>query len=435
MWYFLTIFLDIYPYLFLQFMPFKNKTCFGYAKTMIISSAVLLMYFLGFVWFASGHRSIEALALYRLGSLAIITLLTAFLLQEQKAKTFFVFGLIFPYVGFVLSASGALSGILPIDGIPVFILTCIYRMVLSAILFPVIRLLFKKVLIPAMGMQDEGIWKVAVIIPISLTLICAAFVNFNWELYGVPARELIGWLVLFICSNAVIVFLFKTLKIAEQKAILTVEKKHDARLLRMQAQQYTAMEESIVATKKAKHDLLHHLNMMRTFSAKRDFDGLRAYIDEYAGSMPIDTSVILCENPAVNAVGEIYTAKATQYQINLTFCCHLSRHICISNTDISIILGNCLENAVEACQKLPPRDRYIKVHIRQIEKRIAIVIENSFDGSLKTREGGYLSRKLGNEEFGLGIFSVKAVVTKYCGDIRIEPQGKVFKVSILLQTP
>lgn len=434
MWYFLTILLDVYPYIFLQFMPFKNKTRFGYAKTMLICTVVLLVYFLGFVWFSGVQKSTESLALYRLATLIIIAALTVFLLQDRKTKTLFVFGLIFPYVGFVLSASSALAGMLPFYDAPIFMLSSICRMILAAITFPMMRLLFKKFLIPAMDMQDEGIWKVAWTIPISLTLICAAFVNFGWELYGVPFKDLIGWVVLFICSIVVSVFLFKTLKIAEQKAILTMEKKHHAALLRIQAQQYNAIEENIGATKKAKHDLMHHLNMIRTFSAKKDFDGLNAYIDEYAGSIPAETSTVLCENHAVNAIGEIYTAKAKQYEINLAFDCRLLNNIGINNTDIAIVLGNCLENAVEACQKLPPPARYINVHIRQMEKRISIITENSFDGSAKTMDGHYLSRKLNYQESGLGIASVIAVVKKHCGDISIEQQKNVFKVSILLQT-
>lgn len=88
-WMFLTIALDVYPFIFLQYMPFKNRLKIGYKKTMIICSGVLCIQFLGFVWLSNQpYYTLTIMLLYRCASLISLCILTLLFVRDNYFKVF-----------------------------------------------------------------------------------------------------------------------------------------------------------------------------------------------------------------------------------------------------------------------------------------------------------------------------------------------------------
>jgi sensor histidine kinase regulating citrate/malate metabolism len=107
----------------------------------------------------------------------------------------------------------------------------------------------------------------------------------------------------------------------------------------------------------------------------------------------------------------------------------LPKIINISDTDLCIIFGNCIENAIEACRRIKS-EKFIKIKSKTINKILSITIDNSFDGSIKKAAGNYLSLKREGE--GIGISSVKSVVRKYGESAQFDVKGNIFQVAIIL---
>jgi hypothetical protein len=63
-----------------------------------------------------------------------------------------------------------------------------------------------------------------------------------------------------------------------------------------------------------------------------------------------DAPLILCENPAVNALLQHYVSLAKAKNIMVSVNLQVPQKISISDVDLCIIFGNCLENVLEACQ-------------------------------------------------------------------------------------
>jgi sensor histidine kinase regulating citrate/malate metabolism len=102
----------------------------------------------------------------------------------------------------------------------------------------------------------------------------------------------------------------------------------------------------------------------------------------------------------------------------------------ISDSDLCIVFGNCVENAIEACRKISG-ERFIRINSKLTGKMLAITVDNSFDGIIESEGGVYLSRK--HEGEGVGTSSVKAVARKYGQGARFDVEGSVFKASIMLR--
>lgn len=94
------------------------------------------------------------------------------------------------------------------------------------------------------------------------------------------------------------------------------------------------------------------------------------------------------------------------------------------------LLGNLLENAVEAFKRQQTGDKTIFIAGRVQDGQLEFVVNNSFDGELKTRGGKYLSSK--RNGFGLGISSVLETVERYNGVINLYSDEKGFHAEVSL---
>jgi sensor histidine kinase regulating citrate/malate metabolism len=99
-----------------------------------------------------------------------------------------------------------------------------------------------------------------------------------------------------------------------------------------------------------------------------------------------------------------------------------------------VIVGNLLENAVDALRDVDPDRRYLTARAGIINGMLSIIVENRFDGTYHKKNGRYISRKItGNRREGIGLSSVKAICERHGGFVRIEPECDIWRVSALVE--
>ena len=102
----------------------------------------------------------------------------------------------------------------------------------------------------------------------------------------------------------------------------------------------------------------------------------------------------------------------------------------VEDMDLCVLLGNTLENAVEACEKLN-EGRFIRVEIDNRPELLSITVCNSYDGEVKRDKGVLLSRKREHEP-GIGLASVREICEKYNGTMQYYDEKDQFAVIMLL---
>ena len=202
------------------------------------------------------------------------------------------------------------------------------------------------------------------------------------------------------------------------------------RQLELQKDFYEKLQANISETKAARHDMRHHLSLIQTYINEGETTKLKSYVDEYTKSLPVDVETVYCENFAVNSIIRYYAEIARNKGIRVDVCLELPENISISDSDLCIVFGNCIENALEACSRLSG-DKYIEINSKISGKLLVITIDNSFDGELIKDGEVFLSRKPAHD--AVGISSVKAVARKYNEEARFEANGNVFCASITLR--
>ena len=102
----------------------------------------------------------------------------------------------------------------------------------------------------------------------------------------------------------------------------------------------------------------------------------------------------------------------------------------MSNFDLTVLLGNLLDNAIEALRKDDKKSLSIK--IRYIKGILYISMYNSFDGVINKGGNRFLSLKEDKENHGIGLTNIDSIVNKYNGEMRIDSKGGIYKTDIIL---
>ncbi|MDR3315109.1 MAG: GHKL domain-containing protein [Coriobacteriales bacterium] len=219
---------------------------------------------------------------------------------------------------------------------------------------------------------------------------------------------------------------------ADKSARLEVEISATKRNLDMQRTLYDNLTQSTEEVRALRHDLRHQLNAIRGYLQKQDVPGALHYVETITGNIPELGNKLLCDNFAVNAVAVHYlddaTEKGIQIDIKLVVPEDLGR---IPDNDMSVIVGNLFENAIEASLHVDKDKRFIKITSKVDKGRLTLVIDNSFDGTYRVKNGEFYSRK--REGKGIGIASVRAVVEKYDGSMKYEVANGVFMTSLYVK--
>lgn len=122
---------------------------------------------------------------------------------------------------------------------------------------------------------------------------------------------------------------------------------------------------------------------------------------------------------------------AEKKKISLDIKINIWINLPVDDSDICILLGNAIDNAIEATLKVQEKDRFINLYMRCIKNTLVITMVNSYDKTVHSVNGNLISTKKDIENHGMGLVSMKKVVDKYNGIILID-EGKFFSIKIVL---
>ena len=135
------------------------------------------------------------------------------------------------------------------------------------------------------------------------------------------------------------------------------------------------------------------------------------------------------DNPIVDSVLRIKFGRAKARGIKVETSIRIPKKMQLDHGDIGVLYGNLVDNAVEACSKVPEEQRFVKIENKYQSGILLLVITNSKTGkknkSLKTT-------KKDNIRHGHGVQSVRKVVEKYNGTVSFTDKGDIFEVSAML---
>ena len=306
------------------------------------------------------------------------------------------------------------------------------KFILSAVIIFAMHRFIEPFLKQIKSRDIKGLWLVPFMFYCVETL-------FSFSIFFIGAEDsfqsLSSWIYTIFISVIVVAFivyvlLIRTLSGIAKNTQMESENTLIVRQLELQKEFYERLQTNIKETKVARHDLRHHLSLVQSYINDGETARLKSYVNEYTNTLPTDIETVFCENFAVNSIMRYYVEIAENEGIHTDIRLDLPENTGISVSDLCIVFGNCMENAIEACLRLSG-DKFIKVNSKLNGKMLVITIDNSFDGELRKDDDIFLSRKHAGE--GIGLSSVRAVARKYNEEARFDAKDNVFYASITLR--
>ena len=204
--------------------------------------------------------------------------------------------------------------------------------------------------------------------------------------------------------------------------------------LSLQALQYQYINDRIEQTRRMRHDLRHFLSTTEMLANAGEWEQLHRFISETKESSDLGEPLFFCNNIAVNAVLSYYYPKMKSCGIASDIHVDIPEELGVTSSDLSILLSNLTENAVEACSHQAATERSLSIHAAMRgENVLMLTVSNSYEiEPQKNARGVFLSSK--RPGLGIGLESVRAIVEKYKGRCSIEAKDKKFTVRIMLLT-
>lgn len=187
--------------------------------------------------------------------------------------------------------------------------------------------------------------------------------------------------------------------------------------------------------RRIRHDMKNHLTGLFGMIHAGESDAAEAYIQKMLDDGIGDRigEVSRSGNIVIDSLINHKYALAQKNQIQFDANVFVPSSLPFQSGHLVIILGNLLENALEACGKLPHGQRYIKLEVSYVKKMLQICICNScLPKHRKDATGKYLTTKKNNREHGIGLTSVEQAVSCYHGEAMITETGNKFTVTVVM---
>ena len=224
--------------------------------------------------------------------------------------------------------------------------------------------------------------------------------------------------------------------------LLTISARDQERAQRLVLQQtdrlmeknYQTLHQDLQENAKRIHDFHHHLQAILGLAEQAGNQKTKEYIHSLLDISYRDVRMCSCGNDIIDAVINCSAAEAARSQIDFQYNVELSSSLSqIAPIDLCAVLGNQVENALDACKKIPDSQRrFIQVSIHQNKGFVVIQVTNSAYRNPFTADGRLVTNKEDPEFHGLGLKSIQDTVDKYNGYLTNSYKDHQFQSEALL---
>lgn len=347
--------IDLIPMVILALTPFRNRIRLSTQKTAII----FLILFVGLCscrLFAVIHHNLAGFFSALWIIIYLITYKTC--VRCSVYRLLFVLLLILNYGSFI----SILFNYIKINFIsqytknPYSWISSLVTLGVLLVSYPIVFFLMEKHIRPLVEFpENDKIWRMLWIVP---AIFCLCYYYNLYTNGGIitfcfqPQNVLYG---MFLTMGALFVTYIAARLIQESNQIMLL--KSENYQLSLQKLQFEYLHHKIEETRHAHHDIRQIMTVLQAYIADENISGLKDYVLQYMKELPSNSCIVYCEHYALNALLQYYEALAKKHNISFQATIGNIDFSDFSDSELTILFGNLLENAIEACMRQTSLDR------------------------------------------------------------------------------
>lgn len=422
--------LSTFPFHFLAYIPFYKKLKYSPLETVLLVCMCQIFYLGIFtILTLAGFSSVWVQYL----AVPIFGVLFCLLVQADRGMILFFYMFILDYLLVIRAAAFCICEKLfgfnffswQSGFITLFLILCTILLMVKAM---------SHITKGLCSVSVPSFWRTAWLLPCSVTLILLLLTG-DIRSGTVTISALLARVLLLICMFLISHFMILFIQQLKEQLETNTRNQAMERLLQIQHDQYSMLQARIAENRRARHDFRQHLRVIQDCVKRGDLEDLKSYLAEYEKQFPSLSDHIYCNSYAVNAILAFYADKAENHNIRLDVKIQMSDTPVIPETEFCVLLGNLLENALDACQTGRSESKtsqpFIRVCAIQIgTSTLSITVDNT-----SVFKPTWINEKLVSTKAagsGIGTESIRMIAEQYRGDARFEWRDGVFYASVML---
>lgn len=177
------------------------------------------------------------------------------------------------------------------------------------------------------------------------------------------------------------------------------------------------------------HDMKHHIIQLELMAKQNGQSDIEEYLQNMADFMSNPEELVHTGNLDIDSVLNYMISKAKQVLKEVNVKVNIPSDIA-SHFNINVIIGNLLENAIEAAVNTENKILDIDIHYKQ--GVLYLDISNSYSNKVTVKEHRFLTSKEDDHKHGIGLDNVKKMVEEHNGVLQFCYDENMFRVKIMM---
>ncbi len=190
---------------------------------------------------------------------------------------------------------------------------------------------------------------------------------------------------------------------------------------------YAEVENMYTKMRGWRHDYRHHIQAMKVHAANGEYAEIDKYLDMLDDDLTNVETVIRTGNRMADAILNSKLSLAAEKEITVKAEAKIPVSLSVSELDLCIIIGNLLDNAMDACMELPKEERLIRIYMEMKGNYLYLSLTNTAGGKKKK---SFATTK--GEGHGFGLSRIDTIVKKYGGYVKRASEDNAFSTEVLL---
>ena len=296
---------------------------------------------------------------------------------------------------------------------------------------------FKRILVLSMLSFVLGIGCIFLNNDLILWILClnifVQLIYFTYQYKGSWIALLLQIAVLFVLmtleNEFVLLLYFVSIRYHDDQLLDTYETSNTRYQNKLLKNQVDEVQNIYMTMRGWRHDYHNHMQSLKVKLNKNQIDEAVTYLNELEKDLDDIHQIVETGNINIDAILNSKLSLAMTHDIDVNVKVSIPNDLPINNIDCCVLLGNLIDNAIEACEKVND-NKYIRLYIGLYKKQLYISITNATNEIVRKFDEEYITTKRGNH--GHGLKRINKVVEKYNGYINRKNEPGVFVTEIML---
>ena len=195
-------------------------------------------------------------------------------------------------------------------------------------------------------------------------------------------------------------------------------------------QHYAEVENMYRKMRGWRHDYHNHMQVLAAYLETGQVEKARAFLDEINDTLVKVDTVLKTGNTMVDAILNSKISLMHTKEITVDATAKVPGELRVEDIDLCVIIGNLLDNAMEACENLPKEQRFVRIYISVKETHLYMVFTNSA-GKKQIKIGNLFTSTKGSGH-GFGLKRVDELIEKYGGYLTRASEDGGYTTEVIL---